>query len=208
MASIDHDNVIEVSFTRISDVDDTAIARARAALSHDERRRHDGIHFEDVRREYVVTRALAVEAVSRWLGSRPTFERTPDGRPFVRTDDHLDFNLTNTAELVACAVTRGRIVGIDAERLSRGADVLSVARHVFTPLERAALDPRRAIELWTLKEAYLKARGTGFAIAPASFDVSALAGWAFTSFEIDEHLVSLCCEHEMPVVRRRRVELR
>ncbi|KAL6778362.1 hypothetical protein ACKKBG_A17905 [Auxenochlorella protothecoides x Auxenochlorella symbiontica] len=71
------------------------------------------------------------------------------------------------------AVAQGGEVGLDLEacgRLARN-DPLSFARRRFSPLEAEAMQgctseaERRAlfIRLWVLKEAYLKARGTGIA---------------------------------------------
>jgi hypothetical protein len=41
-----------------------------------------------------------------------------------------------------------------------------------------------------------------------SIEVSALEGWAFATFEIDEHVVSVCCEGRLPRIVQRRVVLR
>ena len=80
----------------------------------------------------------------------------------------LSFNLSHTHGLVACAITSGSDVGVDVESIGR--DVTDgVAERFFSERENAdlrqcataALRARRFIELWTLKEAYVKAIGKG-----------------------------------------------
>jgi 4'-phosphopantetheinyl transferase len=62
-------------------------------------------------------------------------------------------------------------VGVDAEDVERPGDRDRLAARRFTPEENAALARlppadrrRRFFEYWTLKEAYVKARGTGLTI--------------------------------------------
>jgi phosphopantetheinyl transferase len=113
----------------------------------------------------------------RHSGVRPrdwTFARTEAGKPFVTgpaTDGAIAFNLSHTDGLAAVAVSVGpRDVGIDVEALARGADILDTVLRAFAPAEVAALralpapeHEHRAVELWTVKEAYLKGLGTGIA---------------------------------------------
>ena len=71
---------------------------------------------------------------------------------------------------MACAVAR-RAVGVDVEPLDRGGTILDLAATVLSGCERRALDALppperadRALSHWTLREAYLKARGTGLSL--------------------------------------------
>jgi 4'-phosphopantetheinyl transferase len=89
------------------------------------------------------------------------------------------FSLSHTNGMVACAVTSAAAVGVDVERLDRGVDAAKIAARFFAPEETAQLtrldgDARRAhfCDIWTLKEALVKALGTGIA--------SSLASLAFT----------------------------
>jgi 4'-phosphopantetheinyl transferase len=61
-----------------------------------------------------------------------------------------------------------REVGVDIEDTTRRTDVEAIAQRYFAPSERrdlAQAGRERFYELWTLKEAYLKARGLGIAAA-------------------------------------------
>ena len=150
---------------------DETVARCAALLSGDERERISRFLFERHRREATVSRALVRATLARYVG-RPAstfrYRLGPHGRPSVDPPCGIDFNATNHPGLVACAVTLAAALGIDVEPLSRGDEILEVARTVFSApellgLEALAEDARRdrAVSLWTLKEAYVKARGLG-----------------------------------------------
>src|SRR5262249_28043071 len=75
--------------------------------------------------------------------------------------------LTHTRGLVACAIARSTSIGIDAERFDRTA-AADIGHAVFSTGEVAYLDHLetsehliRFYELWTLKEAFVKAVGVG-----------------------------------------------
>lgn len=88
----------------------------------------------------------------------------------------LCFNLSHTQSLLACAVTINSEVGIDLEERDRklSRNLMALARRRFSPEEADWLacfeDPveqhQRFMQLWTLKEAYVKALGTGIRETP------------------------------------------
>lgn len=88
----------------------------------------------------------------------------------------LCFNLSHTSSLIACGVTTKSSVGIDVEEKGRrmNSNILKFARRYFSLPEIAWLegipDPERQlqkfVQLWTLKEAYVKALGRGISGAP------------------------------------------
>jgi 4'-phosphopantetheinyl transferase len=107
------------------------------------------------------------------------------GRPELDPDCGLRFSAAHTRGLTVVGVCDDGEVGVDVERLDRRARP-GLAGRWFAPEEVAALDDlaepqraRRFLELWTLKEAYVKARGLGVIGLPlASFvvDVAGAAG--------------------------------
>jgi 4'-phosphopantetheinyl transferase len=73
-----------------------------------------------------------------------------------------------TEGLVACVISPCEAVGVDVEATDRCNSPLAIAEHFFSPDEIKALlglPPReqtdRFYDYWTLKEAYIKARGMG-----------------------------------------------
>ncbi len=76
---------------------------------------------------------------------------------------------------VALVAVAGRAVGVDVEHLRPLDDLGLLVAATCTPAETAAIEALRGAErherflaLWTAKEAFLKARGTGLAVEPAT----------------------------------------
>jgi len=128
---------------------------------------------------YVVAHALVRHALSCYAPVPPEawlFDEGPQGRPEVAGPPNrpaLRFNLSHTVGLVACLVTGPMDCGVDVESLERGGDLLAIAERHFSRAEvavlrrmRPAAKQRRFFTYWTLKEAYLKARGTGLGLPP------------------------------------------
>jgi 4'-phosphopantetheinyl transferase len=196
---------------------------ARALLAPDELARLDRFHFERDRVVALASRALQRRALSAAVDGaiRPAawrFELDASGRPQIASPaTPLSWNVANTIGLVGCAVTVGRAIGLDVEPRRDDAPADIVDSH-FAPAERAALralaageQPRRFVELWTLKEAYLKARSVGlsapldtFAVDPSTtppgLAIDDVVGdradrWDLTQWWIDgAHCVAVCVE--------------
>lgn len=176
----------------ISEIGDESLwRRYEALLSPDELDRRSRYRFARDRRRYLLTRALARTVLSRYRPVPPeewAFEAGPRGRPAIaspRLEPGLQFNLSHSADLVMMGVTAGRALGVDVESIdAREADVGRLDRY-FAPRESAALRAlppaarrQRFLQLWTLKESYIKARGLGLAIAldAFSFEMTAEGG--------------------------------
>jgi 4'-phosphopantetheinyl transferase len=128
-------------------------------------------------RQRVLSRALVRAALSARVPVSAgdwSFERDASGRPHVTGPvGGVGFSLSHTGGLLVCATAATELVGVDTERLDRSIEVDGVASLCCSEAERRWLDglpsPQRAgglLELWTLKEAYLKALGKG--LLPAS----------------------------------------
>lgn len=154
----------------------------RALLTKDEHARMQRLVFEKDRRRFLITRALVRTTLSRYCQVAPAawrFIANVHGRPEILDRPagvpDLRFNLSHTDGLIACAVTIGREVGIDVEHVGRRM-THDVAGRFFAPAEVASLEAlpaadreRTFFDYWTLKEAYIKARGFGLALPLADF---------------------------------------
>ena len=81
------------------------------------------------------------------------------GKPFIAGD--WDFNLSHSGDIVACAISRQGRIGIDVER-HRDVEPQRFKRYFSKDeLEWMADDDKCFIELWTRKEAVIKASGIG-----------------------------------------------
>ena len=155
--------------------------RWRALLSPEEAEADRRFRVEPARRQHLAARALVRTTLSRYADIDPRrweFRAGPQGKPEIAGPagaPPLQFNLSHTRGLVACVVTLGLDAGVDVERPARRIrDPLALARHGFAPAEREALErltggARHELfcDLWTLKEAFVKARGAGFLALPA-----------------------------------------
>jgi 4'-phosphopantetheinyl transferase len=151
------------------DLSPTSLTRAYEVLSTDELRRADRYRLSGRRHRFVSSRGALRAILGRYLGQPPAAVRLdlhPSGRPFLRTrdEDPIDFNLAHSGTVALVAVTRGRSVGVDIERLRRGLPYERIADRFFADREVAALRevpkavrPAAFFACWTRKEAYLKA---------------------------------------------------
>jgi 4'-phosphopantetheinyl transferase len=175
-----HDVHVRYRFTdRITQEEYT---QALQTLASDERERAARFVLPRDRFGFVAAHSLLRQALSdhenvplgAWMFAENAYGKPALAGRFVATN--LRFNLTHTHGLVACAVCRGADVGIDAESLAPRFHPLDLANRFFSPsevigLQKCAESERytRFIELWTLKEAYVKAIGLGLSHPLQSF---------------------------------------
>lgn len=124
----------------------------------------------------LIGRALARHALSHHEGGDPAdwkFSRSPFGKPFTTGERRgaVAFNVAHTEGLVVCAVGPVDAIGVDAEYVDRRNALDAIAQRFFAPSEAAALSALPAAErkqeffrFWTLKEAFIKAHGSGLAL--------------------------------------------
>jgi phosphopantetheinyl transferase len=122
-------------------------------------------------------RATAKQLIARQFSlplDAVKLDHDESGRPFIArpAGTGLHLSLATRDGLVAVALAH-KPVGIDVERIDLAAEPPLAALH---PRERETLlalpEPARPLafaQLWSAKEAYVKALGTGFLRAPESF---------------------------------------
>lgn len=154
-------------------------------LSPQERDRRGRFFFERDRDVYGLSHGMLRGVLSRCAPPAPEswrFVSGPMGRPELapgQTPRPIRFNLSHTPGLAACAVTLDVDVGIDVENVERAGVDVDVTARSFTASERAYVQAgpdedrrRRFFQIWTLKEAYIKATGRGLSVQLDSFSVS------------------------------------
>ena len=163
-----------------------------AVLSLDERQKADRFRFDQDRTRHVVGREVLRSILARCMkteAERLRFEYNAFGKPRLapRLRDGLvepfQFNVSHSGDLVLIALTMGRAVGIDVEKMRTKLDVERIAASYFSPLERLTLHSLPAhlrrdafFDCWTRKEAYIKAVGDGLSLPLDEFDVCFLPG--------------------------------
>ncbi len=137
-------------------------------LDRREKERLDRFRFDTDKERFLLGHGFLRAVLGRYLGLPPQdirFERGRFGKPFI-ADMPISFNLSDTKDAVAIAVSAVRDLGVDIETMSRTVDHKAVGAHYFSAeevasIESAADDKRRFLEFWTRKEAVLKASGVG-----------------------------------------------
>lgn len=144
----------------LADVSREQVERFTALLDPAERMKGNRFATPARRLQHVVAHGLKRLTLSHLTGERPDrlrFALGDFGKPHLADHRGHHFSLSHCDGLVGIAVAR-RPVGLDLEPLDRPVDDRLAAR--FLPEARPdRIDDR--IRLWTLKEAYLKATGSG-----------------------------------------------
>lgn len=136
--------------------------------------------------------------LARYLSQAPDrlhYVFGPNGKPSLSSQfeaSGLRFNLAHSGDLALVAVALGRDVGVDIEQVRPLPDADSIAERHFSPSERRALAKLPAAErqaaffnIWTCKEALIKATGQGLASLLSGFSVPVLSGGASSPLAVD-----------------------
>jgi 4'-phosphopantetheinyl transferase len=158
-------------------------AAAWAVLSSDERAAADRFKFDRDRDRYVACRSALRNILARCLNELPgqlRFRYGPQGKPFL-IDRDVHFNVSHSQDHGLIAVTHGAEIGVDIESLNTSCDPLELSQQFFTLSEaelvrRTPSEKRRWVflNLWTRKEALMKAIGTGLSEPLDRFDNSSV----------------------------------
>jgi 4'-phosphopantetheinyl transferase len=147
--------------------------------------------FEQGRNRFVAARGFLRTLLSRYVPAEPAeleFVYGPFGKPSLAgnlTESGLNFNLAHSDNLALLAVTRIGAIGVDVERIEELRDSDALVAQFFSATERAAFHrlpreqkPPAFFNLWTRKEAWLKATGQGIGHLLNAVEVSFLPGEA------------------------------
>lgn len=159
-------------------------ADAMAYLDGPERSRWQGYRLAGPRRRFALCRAALRAVLCGQLGCENrqlSFAATGHGKPFALVDGTpaaIEFNVSHGGGHGLIALAPAGRLGVDVEeRLPRG-DLDGLIGSVLGPGERGELATagegrklHQFYHLWTMKEALLKALGTGISLDMAGFEV-------------------------------------
>ena len=163
----------------------TAIEQLATCLSSDEISRANKFRFPIHKRRFIVARGILRQLLGNYLQLSPErieFEYGDRGKPRLATsvaESSLQFNISHSEEYALYGFTHHHLIGVDLEYLREMKDAVKLAERFFSPREfkfLASLTEKQQrkvfFQLWTAKEAYLKAIGTGLTNSLASIDIS------------------------------------
>jgi 4'-phosphopantetheinyl transferase len=159
---------------------DDQLTVCRSQLSTEEVQRYQRFFYEQDKQNYLVSHVLLRNALSKYVdvpASQWIFTCNEQGKPEVITVPGLpeiEFNITHTEGLCACVVAVDAEVGIDAENINRQCNYKKLAQRMFSNDENDLIgssdEPAvQFYKFWTLREAYVKALGTGLSGSSKDF---------------------------------------
>jgi len=159
------------------------------SLAPDEKDRAKRFKFELHRNRYVAGRGALRTILAQYLKTNPgqlRFTYLENGKPALAeefTSAGIHFNLAHTGDLALIAVTGINLIGVDVEYVRPVKDVDHLVARFFSKREDelfqkvpTAEKPAAFFNLWTRKEALLKATGEGITRSLSLVEVSFLPG--------------------------------
>ncbi len=158
------------------DLPDAEIVRFASFLSPDEVARANKFRFPHLKTRFTAARGILRQLLANYLSINPSeiqFEYGDRGKPQLSSFLHpssLQFNISHSQEYALYGFTYDDLIGVDLEYIREMPDALNIAQRFFSAREYELLrttekeaQPELFFTLWTAKEAYLKAVGTGLA---------------------------------------------
>lgn len=152
-------------------------------LSVDERVKATRFYFQKDRDQFITARGMLRLLISSYIGTEPSkllFYYGLFGKPLLvqePEENNLCFNVSHSNGFILCALAWSRRIGIDLENVQAGLPYEELVDRFFSPSEKAlfyTFPPNKKslifFTFWTLKEAYVKAKGTGLSFRLDQFD--------------------------------------
>lgn len=150
-------------------------------LSADEIRRFKRYRFDEHRHKFSVARGSLRRILACYSSKTPAglvFDYGRYGKPSLRDDASLQFNLSHSGDYALCGVARHSL-GVDIEQLRPMDRLDGLIQRCLTAGEQTAFDQvghdqhsNIFLSYWTCKEAYLKATGQGISESLTGIEVS------------------------------------
>lgn len=159
-------------------------AYAFSLLDNDEKQRWHRFLLVPAQRHFALCRAALRIILCERMGCtnrQLSFGSLEEGKPFAQVAGRRvpgSFNVSHSGQhgLVAFADQDG--LGVDVEERHPRPDLDDIAKSVYGPGEQQALATTEGwpkvhlfFRLWSMKEALIKALGTGFSLHPSRFEV-------------------------------------
>ena len=192
------------------DLTDENLQTFISLLSESEKIKADRFKFPQHQRRYQAVHGILRIILGRYLNLDPAqinFTHSDRGKPYL-TDDcnpvNLQFNLSHSENMAILGINRDRPIGVDLEKIRPMENAEQLAERFFCASEYALLTQaipaerdKLFFQLWTAKEAYLKATGEGISGGLNQIEIALnplrfinLPNWYLQSFEFnpdDDH---------------------
>jgi 4'-phosphopantetheinyl transferase len=153
-----------------------------AILSVEETVRINRFIFEKDRITHTISQGMLRYILGTYLNLNPEeiiFRQNEYGKLFISEEqnpENIQFNLSHSGDMIVYAISKGRDVGIDIQKIKDNDSIMDIVDHYFSETEKAAfrsLPDEQKLKgfhsCWTRKEAYIKALGMGLSYPLNSF---------------------------------------
>jgi 4'-phosphopantetheinyl transferase len=209
--------MIEISIMHIQEVRDSkSLEYYLKDLPKEIQRKVMKFHFEDDRKRSLLGYMMSRYMLKKFFHLKDgeiIVEKNEYGKPFIKDNPEIHYNISHSKDYVICGVN-DKEIGIDIEYM-KDLDI-NIAERFFTHQEYLMLMSTPENEklemfykLWTLKESYVKYRGTGLSLPLNSFSFEIIKGRiyfqsgigdtpCFKNFnEIEDYQVSVCSKNRI-----------
>jgi 4'-phosphopantetheinyl transferase len=158
----------EVHIYRVCLADErTRIQEFQALLSPEEQSRADRYARKQDRDRFVISKGSLRVILSKYTGIAPLglqFDTGMRKKPVVRNNQPVFFNVSHSSDWALIAIST-KEVGVDIEWINPNFNFTGIVQEYFSSAEAKHLAVHNSalafFELWTRKEAFLKATGQG-----------------------------------------------
>lgn len=162
-------------------VEEALLTTFYSVLNQDEQQRAARYHFDSDRKRFIVARGSLRFILAQYLNKEAAdivFQYGPQGKPYV-VDTTVQFNMSHSEDRIVIGVGYHHSLGVDVEHMARTVEITDIAARFFTENEARQINTlkgsaqRRAFfNVWTRKEALLKAIGSGLSLSLQACEVS------------------------------------
>ena len=198
------------------DVSSSKLEHLAKSLSADEIARANRFKFLEHKNRFIAARGFLRQILSKYLQKSAkdiVLKYSDRGKPLLVNTD-IRFNISHSQNIALYCVTRHNPIGVDLEYLKKKIEHDKIASRFFNESEYRAItelipDKRNQafFQLWTIKEAYLKATGEGLGggletvtvkldndlqteVKAIGSDRNEINNWCFWSFIPQENFVA------------------
>ena len=177
------ENHIDVWFLSL-DTKEAILDKLRVILSEDEIEKTQRLFSADQIKHFIASRGFLRILLSHYLKKKPEkieFQYNNNGKPILsgKYTKELCFNISHSHGKAMYGITLRKLIGVDIEKIRTNISYNKIAKRQFSQseinmIQKSPIDEKiqTFFNIWTRKEALLKATGKGLLSPMSQFDVS------------------------------------
>jgi len=171
--------MLSIKYINIKNIDQDKYERFKRSVSKDRQMKASQYRFIDDAKRCICAELLLLYSWFQKTGSsaKIEYEYNEFGKPRIKGVDNFSYNLSHSGDWVVIAYSDSQAeIGVDIEKICIEEEDMPI--NMFTRVERAHINSavgkervNRFIEMWALKESYVKYIGTGLSTDLNSFSI-------------------------------------